>query len=419
MNEIRAFLSDFTFYYPIFMAYLWMFGGLYYRYHWENVGGRNHNERNALPEYPFVSLLVPCHNEGFNAEETILSLLRQNWPFFEVIAINDASTDNTGEVLDRLAHEHENLRVMHLQQNQGKAMALRIGALTACSEYLICIDGDALLDPNATHWIMGNFLSSNRVGAVTGNPRIRNRTSLLGKIQVGEFASIIGMIKRAQRIYGRVFTVSGVVAAFRRSALQEVGYWNTDMATEDIDISWRLQLRQWDIRYEPKALCWILMPETLKGIWRQRLRWAQGGAEVALRHGGELLQWRNRRMWPVFAEYALSVLWSYLVAALILIWVASTVVELPFVTPTLLPGWHGLMLGITCLLQFSTSLHIDARYEPGLRRYYLWVVWYPMVYWTLNVFTTVVGFPKAWKRKKGQAAIWKSPDRGLHQEPPP
>ena len=46
------------------------------------------------------------------------------------------------------------------------------------------------------------------------------------------------MIKRAQRIYGRVFTVSGVVAAFRRSALHSVGYWNLDMVTEDIDISW-------------------------------------------------------------------------------------------------------------------------------------------------------------------------------------
>ena len=98
-----------------------------------------------------------------------------------------------------------------------------------------------------------------RVGAVTGNPRIRNRSTLLGKLQVGEFSSIIGMIKRAQRIYGRVFTVSGVVVAFRKSALQRIGYWNCDMATEDIDVSWRLQLDHWDVRYEPNALCWILM----------------------------------------------------------------------------------------------------------------------------------------------------------------
>ncbi len=95
----------------------------------------------------------------------------------------------------------------------------------------------------------------------------------MGKIQVGEYSSIIGLIKRTQRIYGNVFTVSGVIAAFRRSATAEVGYWSDDMITEDIDISWKLQLNQWAIFYEPRALCWILMPETLKGLWKQRLRW--------------------------------------------------------------------------------------------------------------------------------------------------
>ena len=85
------------------------------------------------------------------------------------------------------------------------------------------------------------------VGAVTGNPRIRTRSTLIGRIQVGEFSSIIGLIKRTQRIYGRVFTVSGVIAAFRRRALADVGYWSPDMITEDIDISWKLQLRHWDI----------------------------------------------------------------------------------------------------------------------------------------------------------------------------
>ena len=87
-----------------------------------------------------------------------------------------------------------------------------------------------------------------------------------------------------------VFTVSGLVAAFRRTALQDVGYWSLDMVTEDIDISWSLQLRRWDVRYEPNALCYILMPETLDGLWSQRLRWAQGGIEVLM---PQLNPWLN------------------------------------------------------------------------------------------------------------------------------
>ncbi|BDY94024.1 hypothetical protein MUTS15_26810 [Escherichia coli] len=111
----------------------------------------------------------------------------------------------------------------------------------------MCIDGDALLDRDAAAYIVEPMLYNPRVGAVTGNPRIRTRSTLVGKIQVGEYSSIIGLIKRTQRIYGNVFTVSGVIAAFRRSALAEVGYWSDDMITEDIDISWKLQLNQWTI----------------------------------------------------------------------------------------------------------------------------------------------------------------------------
>ena len=128
-------------------------------------------------------------------------------------------------MLDRLAAQHERLRVVHLAQNQGKAMALRMGALAARSEYLVCIDGDAMLDPDAAAYLVAPLIDNPRVGAVTGNPRIRTRSTLIGRIQVGEFSSIIGLIKRTQRVYGQVFTVSGVVAAFRRTALDRVSYW--------------------------------------------------------------------------------------------------------------------------------------------------------------------------------------------------
>ncbi|WP_330970402.1 glycosyltransferase, partial [Lysobacter sp. A3-1-A15] len=156
----------------------------------------------------------------------IEALLQQQYPDFEIIAINDGSTDATGAHLDALAAVHERLRVIHLDHNVGKANAMRMGALAARSEYLVCIDGDALLDEYATHWMVWHLCSGPRVGAVTGNPRIRNRSTLLGKLQVGEFSSIIGMIKRAQRVYGRLFTVSGVISAFRKTALHQVGYWS-------------------------------------------------------------------------------------------------------------------------------------------------------------------------------------------------
>lgn len=414
-TQLTSGILYFEFYYPLFMAYLWMVGALYYFVHWELDISKRIDQPPKLEEYPGVSFLVPCHNEGENVEETIEYLTNQQYPEFEIIAIDDGSKDNTGEILDRLAEKHHRLRVIHLASNQGKAMALRMGAMASNHEFLVCIDGDALLDHHATAWIMQHFVNGPRVGAVTGNPRVRTRSTLLGKIQVGEFSAIIGMIKRAQRIYGRVFTVSGVVSAFRKSALHNVGYWNLDMVTDDIDISWNLQLNRWDIRFEPNALCWILMPETLRGLWRQRLRWAQGGMEVFLKYLPQVTSWRKRRMWMVYLEYLTSVIWAYLMIVVILLYLIGKFVDLPpgMHVATVLPGWSGVVLGITCMLQFAVALLIDARFERGIGRVYYWMIWYPVVYWLLNVLTAVVAAPRAIMKRRGARATWVSPDRGL------
>ncbi len=419
-EHIIAALFDFAFYYPLFMSYLWMTGAVYYFYYRERAETRPVSDPPRLGDTPGVTFIVPCHNEASNVRDTILALLDQDYPDFEVIAVNDASTDDTGAILESLAEDSDQLRVIHLATNQGKAMGLRSAAIAANNEILVCIDGDAILERHATRWLVWNFAQAPRVGAVTGNPRVRNRTTLLGKIQVSEFSSIVGLIKRAQRIYGRVFTVSGVVAAFRRSALHSVGYWNVDMVTEDIDISWSLQLNQWDVRYEPNALCFILMPETLGGLWRQRVRWAQGGVEVLMRHVGELLTWRNRRMWLVGIELLVSQFWSYVMLFILLVYALGLIIELPppLSVSTILPGWTGVVLGATCLLQFAISLIIDSRYEARhLGQYYYWMIWYPMVYWVIHAAASVVAVPKALMKRSGTRAIWVSPDRGIRPEP--
>jgi len=414
MNPILAALFQFAFFYPIVMSFFWMAGGLYYYFRRERLSPPR-TQPPVIENPPFVSILIPCFNEGDQVDETIAAALAQRYPDFEVIAINDGSSDNTAEKLNALAARHERLRVIHLDRNMGKANAMRMGTLAARSEYLVCIDGDALLDEYAAHWMVWHLLSGPRVGAVTGNPRIRNRSTLLGRLQVGEFSSIIGMIKRAQRVYGRLFTVSGVISAFRRTALHRIGYWADDMVTEDIDISWRLQMDHWDIRYEPNALCFILMPETLKGLWKQRLRWARGGVEVMLRHTRDLLSWRKRRMWPVLFEYMLSVAWAYIMLFIMLLWLAGLFLPMPeqLHVRTILPSWHGVILAMVCLTQFAASLIIDRRYEARVGRNYYWMIWYPIAYWLLSLFTTVTAVPKTLLKRRRERATWVSPDRGI------
>lgn len=405
------YIFNFVFYYPLLMGFVWMFGSILFRVYRYKASFKEPE----IPDSPMVSVLVPCHNEEECIEDTIRYLQLQTYNNFEIIAIDDASRDKTGEILRDLQKEFSNLRVVTLKSNQGKGTGLTMAAMVSKGEFLVGIDADALLEPRAIKWIVWHFVNSPRVGAVTGNPKVRNRTTLLAKIQVGEYSTIIGMIKRTQRILGKIYTVSGVVAAFRKKALMEVGWWSNNMVTEDIDVSWKLQLDYWDIRYEENALCWILVPETFKGIFKQRLRWAQGGNEVLLKYFRRMINWKNRRIWPLYIEYAVSVIWCYLFLGVFILWLLHYVVDLPpqFVVKSMLPGWTGVLLATVCITQLSIGLIFDSRYDKTLLKIIPWMIWYPAIYWLVTCITTIIAMPRAVFKNKKTLAVWESPDRGI------
>ena len=119
-------------------------------------------------------------------------------------------------------------------------------------------------------------------------------------------------------------------------------------------------------------------------------------------------------MWLVYIELLISVLWAYLITLLAILWLIGFFVKVPaeIQVRTLLPEWTGVILGFTCLLQFAVSMIIDSRYEVEIKRYYYWMIWYPLLYWVINAATTFVAVPMAIKHS-GKRARWRSPDRGL------
>jgi len=412
LTDLFSALNEFVYLYPMFTAIIWMVAGVIFFI-------RREKGRTVPPEletYPMFSILIPCHNEENVITKTIDYLHTQNYPNFEIIAIDDGSTDSTYKILKHLSRKYNNVRVIRLTSNQGKAVALNMGSAASKAELIMCLDADALLSRTALRWFAWHFVNFPRVGAVTGNPRVLNRTSLLGKIQTGEYATIIGLIKRTQRLLGKVLTVSGVVAAFRKRALISAKFWDPDMVTEDIDITWKLEKKFWDVRYEPKAICWVLVPETLKGLWKQRVRWAQGGVEVLIKNSDVWSDWRQRRIWPIYLEYVFSICWAYSLLGVILVWLLQKADLLSFLDtmpPPVPPDWAGSILALLCLIQFFVSLLIERQYERSIMKYYFWVIWYPFCYWFINAVTIIYATPKAIFKPAGKRAVWKSPDRGL------
>nr|WP_286163701.1 poly-beta-1,6-N-acetyl-D-glucosamine synthase [Bacillus sp. AFS088145] len=353
---------------------------------------------------------MPCYNEEETIEETIQYLVELDYPLKEIIAVNHGSKDSTFKVLEKIANKHREVKAIDCRENRGKANALHIACHASKGEFLVCIDSDAILAPKAAQYLIYHFLhSGERLGAVTGNPRIRNRDTLLSRLQIVEYSSIIGAIKRTQRMLDKIMTVSGVVVAFRKKALVDVGLWDRDMITEDIAVSWKLQERFWDIRYEPRALCWMLVPETLKGIWNQRIRWARGGQEVILRYWRLLLDFRHRRIWPIYLEQWVSLIWSFswVFVTIYYLITANSVQEL-----IIWMTFSSFSLVFMSLIQLWMSFRVDSTYD-NIKKYYLWAAWYPVIYWVLNAIIVMFALPKAIKsRIKGGYATWTSPDRG-------
>ena len=393
--------------YPIVTSILWVTTALLFRLRWENQD--DHTEQPDAA-WPAVTVLVPAHNEEAVIAHSVQAMLSMDYPQFEVIVVDDGSTDDTAAVLARLA-AFPNLRIVRKVANDGKAMALNDALPLARGEIVLILDADAEPERDLLRRMVPHFAAA-RVGAVTGNPRVRNTDTFLARLQSIEFSSIISLLRRSQRVWGRIVTVSGVVAAFRRSALFDVGGFSPEMPTEDIELTWKLQKKFYDVRYEPRAVCWMTVPATYRGLWKQRLRWARGLMQVLHKHRDVMAQWKYRRMWPVYVESSLSTVWALCFVVLTSIWTVSWMAGLPPVGASPIPNLWGMAIATLCLVQLTVGTLIDRRYDPSIVRMLPYAVWYPIVYWMFLSLGTVMSFHWLFRRPARTSVRWNTQRTG-------
>jgi biofilm PGA synthesis N-glycosyltransferase PgaC len=369
----------------------------------------------ADAESPFVSVVVAAYCEETVIERTLAALLALDYPHYEVIVVDDGSTDRTAELLRPHAAAGR-IRLLEKRVNEGKAMALNDAIPITRGEIVTIVDADIQPRPDTLRHLVPHF-EHGRVAAVAGNPQVINTASLLAKIQATEFASIVSVLRRAQRVWGRILTVSGAICAFRKGAMVDVGLFDPEMATEDIALTWKLQRRFYDVRYEPRAVVAMQVPETLRGLYHQRKRWATGLAQVLRRNAPMLRDWRSRRLWPVFAEAVLSISWAYTATAMIGFWALSYAVGLEPLGADPLPNFWGMVIATVALAQLAVGIWLDRHYNRSVGRFYLWAAIYPLFYWGLMLAITVIATPRALFGRRGRTSHWRTERVALEDEP--
>jgi cellulose synthase/poly-beta-1,6-N-acetylglucosamine synthase-like glycosyltransferase/peptidoglycan/xylan/chitin deacetylase (PgdA/CDA1 family) len=243
---------------------------------------------------PHVAVIVPAHNEAVGIERTVRSLAGSDYPSFEVVVVDDGSTDETASIVAGL--DVAGVRLVR-QDNAGKAAALNTGIGMTDAPVVVMVDGDTLFEAQTLSHLVAP-LADPGVGAVSGNTKVGNRRSLLGRWQHIEYVMGFNLDRRMYEVLQCMPTVPGAIGAFRREALLGVGGVPGDTLAEDTDLTLAIGRAGWQVAYAPDARAWTEAPATLGALWRQRYRWSFGTMQAVFKHRGAILSRaaRDRRV---------------------------------------------------------------------------------------------------------------------------
>ncbi len=261
----------------------------------------------TLRDYPFISIIIPAYNEEKCIEKTIESLLEADYPNKEIIVIDDGSNDKTYDIA--LRYKSSGFKVVH-RENGGKWSALNCGLFFSKGEIIVVVDADSLVSRMALKEIAKRFQDPNILG-LAGNVKVLNRNSLLTRCQALEYITDINIIKRAFAVMGSTMIVPGCLGAFKREALMETGSFDPDTVVEDFDTTLKVLKVGGVVQTSSYAFSFTEAPESLRDLYRQRLRWYRGTLQALLKH-------RNAISTPVF-DFLSFIGYPYLLLSLIFI----------------------------------------------------------------------------------------------------
>lgn len=243
-------------------------------------------------EYPMVSVLVPAHNEGLVLQHTVQALLNFDYPKdrYEIIVINDNSSDNTEEIMEQMMADNPDKSLICISTDKvvggtGKSNALNIGLSVAKGSLIAIYDADNTPEPQALRLLVENLVADDKLGAVIGKFRTRNRNaSILSRFVNIETLSHQCMNQAGRFFFFKLCTIPGTNYVIRRSIIEEAGGWDVKALSEDTEISFRIYRMGYIIKLLPQAVTWEQEPHLLPVWFKQRVRWAKGNLYVMIKN---------------------------------------------------------------------------------------------------------------------------------------
>jgi cellulose synthase/poly-beta-1,6-N-acetylglucosamine synthase-like glycosyltransferase len=247
---------------------------------------------------PTVSILIPARNEEKVIGRILQRMTELTYPRhkMQIIVIDDASTDNTGEIAEHYSRTYDYIKVIHRNEKEGgksKTSALNAGLKHAKSEIIFCFDADYYPQRDILEKLAKEFADP-KVGVVQGRITVLNEpqnvvTRLVALERIGGYR----IDQQARDTLGLVTQFGGTVGGVRRSLLKRLGGWDESILAEDTDLTFRVYLAGYKVRYVNDAESYEEAVESWRAYWKQRYRWAKGHMQCAFKHSLKVLTSKN------------------------------------------------------------------------------------------------------------------------------
>jgi cellulose synthase/poly-beta-1,6-N-acetylglucosamine synthase-like glycosyltransferase len=250
---------------------------------------------------PKVSILIPARNEESVLGRILQRMTELTYPKdkMQVIVVDDASTDKTGAIAEQYSRLHHYISVLKRGKDEGgrgKASALNVGMKWADGEIILCFDADYYPQKDIVEKLVKEFRDP-KVGAVQGRVVVLNEpqnmiTRLVALERIGGYR----VDQEARDSLGLITQFGGTVGGFRRTVLESIGGWDENILAEDTDLTFRVYLAGYKVKYVADAECYEEAVESWRAYWRQRYRWAKGHMQCAFKHWLSVLKSRKLKL---------------------------------------------------------------------------------------------------------------------------
>ncbi len=227
-------------------------------------------------EHPSVTIVVPVWNEEHTVQKTVESIIGLNYPQdkLRISVVDDGSTDKTWAVLQTLKAHYPQIDIHH-KENGGKYTALNYAIERSTTDLIGCLDADSLVDKNSLKKIACVFMDDKDAMAVTPAMKIHNPKTITQSVQSVEYMFGI-LLKKVMAILGGIHVTPGPFTIFRRELFNKIGLFRHAHNLEDMEIAFRMQANHLKIENVHNAWVYTIGPNTLKKLYKQRLRWTYG-----------------------------------------------------------------------------------------------------------------------------------------------